>query len=499
MSNDDAPPPPPVPGPGDPTPEQGLASLAVPPPGTDAADLNIGRPGQVPVDATQVMPVVASLPDAAPPRPPGAPGYPNDPNMVSSVPLHSQESPRWYKDAGLMASIGITLIVIGGVVALFLLARGGERQAEGSLETLTSDPVSLVVVRVTSSGQAINTSISTGVEVAGADPLAYAWVVPVDAAVGTAAVLPTDDVGRVEFRWAPTDGVDLATWATSIELAEFVAPEGETSVESMAGDCVLERNGATDAIALDGVVRPGPDAESLTRVGNYTFPNVLVEPGDRIRCTLMNVAGTPPPSVDTTTIPESTTTLVEPTTTVPETTTTVPETTTTTTTTVPATTTTTTTTTTTSTTTTTTTTTVAPPSAPEIGGFLRGQSDLTEAAALLERVGLLGELESAGNPFTIFVPTNDAIDALRNSAGAPDLNDDAAVRALFEAHLQRGGRLDSTALRNSARVGVANGGPQTVDGSANPFTVGGVDVIRVDNSVADGVVHVLDGVLSIQP
>ncbi len=119
--------------------------------------------------------------------------------------------------------------------------------------------------------------------------------------------------------------------------------------------------------------------------------------------------------------------------------------------------------------------------------------------ALLDRVGLLSELESDDEPFTIFVPTNDAIEALRNSADAPDFDNDEVVRELFEAHIVRGEALDAAAMAAAGEVVVSNGGPQPVDASTDPITVGGVEVTVTDSAVDGGIVHVLDGVFSFQP
>ncbi|MEP4649966.1 MAG: fasciclin domain-containing protein, partial [Ilumatobacter sp.] len=153
----------------------------------------------------------------------------------------------------------------------------------------------------------------------------------------------------------------------------------------------------------------------------------------------------------------------------------------------------------TTTTTTTTTTTLAPPVVQEIGAFLQGRPDLSEAAALLDRVGLVEELEGAGRPFTIFVPTNDAIETLRNSASSPDFDDDDVVRALFEAHLVDGESLDVDAIAGRGSITVVNGGAQPVDASGTPVRVGGVSLTQIDNAVDGGIVHVVGGVLPVQP
>ena len=95
------------------------------------------------------------------------------------------------------------------------------------------------------------------------------------------------------------------------------------------------------------------------------------------------------------------------------------------------------------------------------------------------------------------MPTNDAITILLGGDDPPDLSDDDVVRDLFGAHLQNGALLDDPA--SVTEVVVANGGPQPIDSSVNPITIGGVRIINVNNPVDGVVVHLVDRVLPIQP
>ncbi len=505
MSNDgNTPPPPPPPPPpsDDPTPEQGIGGLAEPP-ADDALPptgiMGVSDQTPPPVDATQVMPVTPAtptLPDAAPPRPPVEPGGPYvAPGAIPPTPTPTQTLPpeAWYRKPGAVAGILLGLLVVGAIVIFLVVASGGDDDADGVLEDVAPEAVSLVVTRLGSGGQALDTTLSATVAVQTPEADAYTWVIPSDGVVGQAGLRQTDATGRVEFRWAPSDGVDAASWTSTVEIAEFIAAEGEQAVTELAVDCSLQRDGTEEAIVGEGTVQINAN-DPLATIGNYSFPNLGLTAGDRIDCTSTNVVADPAPVIteSTTTVPESTTTVPESTTTVAETTTSVADTTTT-----EAETTTTSSTTTSSTTTTTSTTVAPPPASPALTAFLSGQPELADAAALLDRVGLLSELESSGEPFTLFVPTNNAIEALEDGDNPPDLSDDDVVRELFGAHIQRGAQLDDPST--VTEVAVSNGGPQPVDSSANPITVGGVDVISIGNQVDGGVVHVLGGVLTVQP
>ena len=480
----------------EPSPPLG-ATEAMPPtaptPPLDATEAMPPRPTP-PVDATQVLPVVPSLPPSVPSRPvaPGAttgPGGPAEPGPHQPAVVATQRLPEppWYKQPGTIVGVLLGLLVVGGVIALFFFL-GRDDGSDGGLGTLDADPVSIVVIRSSVGGSPVNTSMSAAVIVQGPNADAYTWTVPTDAVAGQPALRQTDPTGRTEFRWAPVEGADLANWSSTVELAEFVAPEGDRAVETIGADCNLERDGSSEPLVVSAAVNPDPVNDSLTRVGNYSFPNVRFSPGDRVTCAFANQIGTPAP----TTVPAVATTAEATSTTEAATTTTEAATTTTeattTTTTEPATTTST-------TTTTTTTTTVAPPANPALGDFLGGRGDLSEALALLEQSGVLAEIEALDQPFTLFVPNNAAIDTLRNDPDAPDLSDDAVVAQFLRAHLSVGRALTTDDLSGMGQIDVESGGPQPLDVAARPPTVGGAVISDPNKLVDGGIVHVIQSTL----
>jgi hypothetical protein len=206
--------------------------------------------------------------------------------------------------------------------------------------------------------------------------------VPAEAIGGQSAIRQTDVTGRVEFRSAPDGDVDLSTWTSSFALNEMVAPENGDFVLDLVAACLRERNGIANLLVTDASLRPDDQNDSFTQIERYAVPNARFVPGDRVNCTISHA-----PPVDVLVAPLPTTTIPEPTATLPATATT-------------------------------STTTLAPVS-PPLGGFLRADPDLTEAAAPLERFGLLGELEVSTDRFTLFVPDNDAVMVLKDSGSSP--------------------------------------------------------------------------------
>jgi uncharacterized surface protein with fasciclin (FAS1) repeats len=507
MSNDDgfAPPPP------EDGSESGLGDLAAEPPedgatgpGAGATDPTQAMPpsggGDVEptADPTQVMPTGAVTPPSNPVQsgegippivPPAAATIAGEP-VVPAEEFHDEP---WYKQPRAWALIGVGVIIVGLLIVLLFLL--GDDDDDGGLGELSTDPVVLVVVRNQSDGAALDTTISVSVSAEQPTPNDYLWIAPEDAVVGQPAELQTDATGRAEFRWAPAEGNPDGTWATTVGISESIAPEGSEAVSGIGADCDLERDGSTRTLAVQTNVQTDPAND--VGLGLYGFPNATFLAGDRITCTMVNQFATPPPTTvaeTTTTVPETTTTsttVVEttaaPTTAAPTTaapTTAAP------TTAAP----------TTAAPTTAAPTTAAPttaPSAPTLGDFLI-DSGLTGFRDLLAQAGVLGEIESSSQPFTLFAATDQAVNDFLSTFDPVSTNLEDVVRA----HLSYEGALESADLEPLQELDVEFGGPQPLDFTAQPPTIGGAEVIDVDNAVEDasaGVVHVIDTVLTPEP
>ncbi|MEP4653055.1 MAG: hypothetical protein ABJ314_22980, partial [Ilumatobacter sp.] len=316
MSNDDTTPYNPLSS-GDPTPEQGIGGLAEPPAGTPA------EPGDdpVPIDATQMMPVVPTLPPTVSTPPPMFADTTHEPPASAAVPggpTRTLPPESWYRTPGAAAGILLGVLVIAGIVAFLVLSNRGDDNNDGVIEDVAPESVSLVVTRLASNGRPLSTSLSTTVTVQGPDANAYRWVLPPDAVVGQAALKPTDATGRTEFRWAPGANADPSTWGSTAEIAEFIEPEGAQPVTGLSAQCTLQRGDSTDDIVVQAVATA---ADAQTTVGNYTFPNIRLTAGDRVSCTSTNVLADPAPVVSEpiASVPESIESVPESTTTVPET------------------------------------------------------------------------------------------------------------------------------------------------------------------------------------
>jgi uncharacterized surface protein with fasciclin (FAS1) repeats len=226
-----------------------------------------------------------------------------------------------------------------------------------------------------------------------------------------------------------------------------------------------------------------PD-ESVDRVAALTFPNYTFTPGDSVTCRLAAAAPAPTTSstvVDTTvvdtTTPETTTpeTTTAPTTT-PETT--APATTTTTATTIPE-------------------ITVPPQPGATLWDVIDNSPGLTELKALIQVAGLESVLQDPDATITLFAPSDQAIQEAANIVPPPDLTDPSVVTPLLLAHVNNTEVLLAADVLALTEVPVAEGGPQPVD--ADAVTVGGAMVIQADVVASNGVIHVIDAVMPIQP
>jgi uncharacterized surface protein with fasciclin (FAS1) repeats len=115
----------------------------------------------------------------------------------------------------------------------------------------------------------------------------------------------------------------------------------------------------------------------------------------------------------------------------------------------------------------------------------------------LDATNLTGVLKGAG-PLTLFAPTDAAFAALPPgqldqlmSASPP-----AALQKLLVYHIINA-RVDSTKIRGSkGPIPTAAGTSVYVNGSAEPMKVNDATIVQADVTVSNGVIHVVDHVLS---
>jgi uncharacterized surface protein with fasciclin (FAS1) repeats len=125
--------------------------------------------------------------------------------------------------------------------------------------------------------------------------------------------------------------------------------------------------------------------------------------------------------------------------------------------------------------------------------ILRSTEGLGVAAAAIDSAGLTEALEQAG-PFTLFVPTDAAFNAVPTLADL--LNDTAAAAGVLQYHLV----LDTVTSADLARLPVllaANGQQITVTvGADGAVSLNNALVTQADIEAANGVIHIIGAVLT---
>jgi uncharacterized surface protein with fasciclin (FAS1) repeats len=472
------PPPPPPPPVGDPNlPTEVVASQPVDPvppiePATEGIDPILPPAAAATgVEATTVMPATEPGMDGGIP--------PTDP-PVGDVPIEEvpEEPVPWYKKPAAIAALVIAVLLIGGLIAWLVL--GGDDDSDDDVSPTASR---LVLITKDESGASINREISLSVTGPAGAEESFEWLRPPTANPGESAVVSSGDNGRAAFDWQPDDTVtDPASWAATLIFSESVPP-GWTPPSS--GEvCVLERMDADGVPITLNVALDGADP-AVARLATYTFPNQTFLPGDSVTCDLVSTSPVPGTTVVESTVVETTvvettevtSTTVAPTTVAPPT---VPPTTT-----PPS---------------TTTTSIDIPP--PDPGDTLWDQiqaaPSLTEFEQFVIDAGYEDELDDPSQTFTIFAPTNEAIELARAELTAATLPvDEQALNEILLAHANNTEALVLADLLQLTSIPVLSGGPQPI--TAQPPTVGGANIYVQAEPASNGVLYLIDKVLTPQP
>ncbi len=129
--------------------------------------------------------------------------------------------------------------------------------------------------------------------------------------------------------------------------------------------------------------------------------------------------------------------------------------------------------------------------------------DLSTLVAALQRVGLDTTLRGNG-PFTVFAPTNAAFEELLTDLGASSLDDidDATLEAVLLNHVVSGESF-SSALSTGYVSSLSPNGPDNenlslyIDTSSGVAINGISDVSNADVDASNGVVHIVDAVITL--
>ena len=125
-----------------------------------------------------------------------------------------------------------------------------------------------------------------------------------------------------------------------------------------------------------------------------------------------------------------------------------------------------------------------------------GNPDLSTLVTAVTEAGLVETLNGDG-PFTVFAPTNAAFEAL--PAGTLDsllADPSGALTDVLQLHVIAG-EVNSEAAIAAAGTNVETlGGPVAVALEGESLTVGGATVVQTDIVACNGIVHVIDAVIT---
>lgn len=125
----------------------------------------------------------------------------------------------------------------------------------------------------------------------------------------------------------------------------------------------------------------------------------------------------------------------------------------------------------------------------------KSNPDLSTLVTAVSKAGLVDTLSGPG-PFTVFAPTNAAFAAL--PAGTLDslLANPTKLADVLKLHVISGA-VDSKAATAAAGTNVTTlGGPVAVALNGDKLTVGGATVVTADIKASNGVIHVIDAVIT---
>jgi uncharacterized surface protein with fasciclin (FAS1) repeats len=435
----------------------------VPPP-ADGADLAATTQMPMAPPADPGLDATSAAAGAVPP-PIDPPDAPVDPDDVGD------EATPWYKKPGPLAALIVVLLAIAGLIGWLVF--GGS----SSDDTATPTASRLVLETTDQTGAAIQRGFLVSVVGPATAPTSYTWLRPADAVAGEAAGASSNSNGRAMFDWEVDDTVsDPTTWAATVTVVEGL--EAGRIPPGPVVDCVLTRPDAQDSTVSMNVAVDSPDV-AIQRTATYTFPNYQFLPGDSVTCKLVSTS----PGTATTVVESTAVATTEAATTVPETTipeTTLPPTT------IPA--------------STTTTSIDIPPPAPgqTVWDLIDAAPSLSEFKQFVIDAGFQPALENPDATFTIFAPTNEAIAAARASleAGTVPVSPEDLSNLLL-AHANNTGITQLADLLKLPNIAVMFGGPQKI--TATPPTVGGANIYVQVPPASNGVLYLIDQVLTPQP
>jgi transforming growth factor-beta-induced protein len=126
----------------------------------------------------------------------------------------------------------------------------------------------------------------------------------------------------------------------------------------------------------------------------------------------------------------------------------------------------------------------------------QGNEDLSTLVAAVTAAELVETLSGDG-PFTVFAPTNDAFDAL--PAGTLDsllADPKGALADILKLHVMSGAVDSKAAIAAAGGTVDTLGGPISVELDGDKLIVGGATVVTADVKASNGIVHIIDAVIT---
>jgi uncharacterized surface protein with fasciclin (FAS1) repeats len=139
------------------------------------------------------------------------------------------------------------------------------------------------------------------------------------------------------------------------------------------------------------------------------------------------------------------------------------------------------------------------------GGYAaKAQKNLIETAqaagqfntllAAIEAAGLTGALSGEG-PFTVFAPTDEAFSAIDSDQLAALLDDTETLTAILTYHVVSG-KVSSAEVVKLNYASTLQGSSVDISASNGRVTVDGANVVAVDIEASNGIIHVIDAVIT---
>lgn len=132
--------------------------------------------------------------------------------------------------------------------------------------------------------------------------------------------------------------------------------------------------------------------------------------------------------------------------------------------------------------------------APTMAEILRDRPEVSMFAELMETTGMIHNLERPG-AFTLFVPTNDAMQALGEEALDEIRSDTGVIEMFLRDHVAMGNSSSAALERMNAFTGLT-GYQYLIERRGETLYVNGVPIVTPDLEAENGYVHIIDGVIA---